>query len=153
MITVNSTELRRFKVAADNADKRIVRSVRKQLRVIAEPAVEKVKSEVRAGGNGGGSTDAIAAATGLRLSFAKSGGGVRITTTNARLDSDHKGFVAAFNKPTFRHPVYGNRAVYVSQSGRPYFGKSIAEVFDKTAERAMREVFVEAVRAIGGHGS
>lgn len=150
MITVNSPELARFRVAADRVDKRIVPQIRKSLRNLGKPMVDEIQDTVREGGKGGESTDQIAAGTRFAVSFSRTGGGLKVTTTNARLDAEHKGFVAAFNKPSFRHPVHGNRGAWVEQTGRPYFGVSIQKVFDVRAQKEMEAVFREAVKAIGG---
>jgi hypothetical protein len=148
MIHINAPELARFRVAANSIDRRVIPQVRKSIRNLGADAVGEVQKTVR--GAGGESADAIARGTSLRVSFAKSGAGVKITTTNAALPADHKGFVAPFNKPSFRHPVYGNKAAWVTQSGRPYFGSVIARVFDEKVEKEMVEVFKTAVRGIGG---
>lgn len=147
MITINAPELARFKAAANRVDKRIIPRLRKGLRTIGSAAVKEIKETVT--NDGGPSSEGIAAGTSLRVSFSKTGGGVKITTTNARLSAEHKGFVAAFNKPSFRHPVYGNKQAWVQQEGRPYFGVSIERAFDEKAQQEMAAVFREAMNAIG----
>ena len=150
MITIRSTELARLKVEADRFDRTIIRSLRKRIKTIGEGAVSKVREEVQAGSGGGSSAAQIAAGTGIRVSFAQRTAGVKITTTNARLDQAHKGFVAAFNKPSFRHPVYGNEGTWVTQTGRPYFGKVIKAEWDRSIEQQMGAALDDAVRALGG---
>lgn len=146
MITINAPEMARFKAAADRVDKRIVSRLRRSIKTIGAGAVKEIKDTVT---DGGPSAEGIAAGTGMRVSFSKSTAGVKITTTNARLSAEHKGFVAAFNKPAFRHPVYGNRQAWVQQEGRPYFGVSIERVFDEKAQQEMVAVFREAMNSIG----
>lgn len=48
--------------------------------------------------------------------------GAAVVTTGERLSANRQAMVYAFNKPSFRRPVFGHRDRMVTQSGRPYFG-------------------------------
>jgi len=153
-LSVNATELSRFGVIADQFDKGVKAGLRKRIRNIVKGTTEEVKRSVRDGASGDssvGSRDAIAASTSFRLSFASRSAGGKITTSNARLDRAHKGFAAAYNEASFRHPVYGNKATWVSQSGRPYFGSTILEHMDgPEVKKEIEAALTDAVKAIGG---
>ncbi len=85
----------------------------------------------------------------MAISFSARGGGAKITSTNARLDPDHKGFVAAYEKANLRHPVFGQDVV-VSQPTRPYFGASISEALGRDVDKEMKAAIDDAVKALGG---
>lgn len=66
---------------------------------------------------------------------------VRFSASSAKLPPERKPMTRAFNKPTFRHPVFGRTqrakgirglfgkrdTVWVEQAGRPYFGAVLLE--------------------------
>ncbi len=154
MLTVRADEFARLKVEADKFDRAIIRSLRKRIKDIGKDAVEAVQKSVLSGPGEGaaGSRAGIAAGTRLSVSFSARSAGAKITTTNAQVDADHKGIVAAYNQPNFRHPVFGNRNVWAVQTGKPYFGASIEPIVDKRTEREMKAAIDDAVRAFGGRG-
>lgn len=125
-------------------------ALRRQIKSLGEDAVSGVQETVRrpaptGGGSSIGSRDAIARAT--RLSLVAGGAGVQVVTGNVR-----NGFSKAYNKGSFRHPVYGGSAM-VEQKGRPYFGAAINK--SVRAEVLVLKFGVAldaAVRAIGGKG-
>jgi hypothetical protein len=156
LVTVNTTELARFKVIADRFDKSVTRGVRKSIRKIGEGATTGVKKTLRlpapSDGEGGpGSREALAGGTRVTVSFSQRSAGAKIVTSGARLA--HKGFAAAYDMPSFRHPVYGNKSAWVNQEGRPYFGSVITEYLDgPKAKKELEAVLDDAVKAIGGRG-
>lgn len=157
MITLSSAEFARFGIAARDIDKTILASLRKQLKALMQVGVEAVQKAVLQDPpddqpGSVGSRAAIAAGTRGQVTFGKRGGSVRIVSTNSRLDSDHKGFVGAYETRGLRHPVFGSNDNQVAQPTRPYFGASILEVLPDRGQKAMAEVIDDAVRALGGHG-
>ena len=72
----------------------------------------------------------MAAGTKASLSFAARAAGVKITTSSRNLPAEHKGLLGSYNKKSWRHPVYGGDT-WVSQEGRPYFGKVIGRALNK----------------------
>ena len=154
MITIQAPEFARLKSEADKFDKAIVRSLRKRLKTMAQVGVDAVKASLAVDPPGdqpgtAGSRDAVAAATRAVVSFSPRGGGVKITASNARLDPAHKGFVAAYEKKSLRHPVFG-RNVFVDQPTRPYFGASINNALEDRGQKEMKAAIDDAVRAMGG---
>ena len=116
-------------------DKKLYAAMRKRIRNAGNIAVEKVRDELdkpapSGGGSSVGGRAALAAGTKASLSFAARTAGVKITTSSSRLPAEHKGLLGSYNKPNWRHPVYGGNA-WVSQEGRPYFGKVIGKALTK----------------------
>ena len=65
-------------------------------------------------------------ARGTRVAFsAKSG--VRIASTSSALPANQKGMNRVYREPSWRHPVMGNRKVWVEQLGKDWFYKPISE--------------------------
>ena len=58
--------------------------------------------------------------------------------------------VKVYNMPTFRHPLYGNRQVWVQQKGRPYFNAAILPLQAQMQDRIYFAID-EALRSIGAH--
>lgn len=156
LVTVNSTELARFKVIADAFDKSITRGIRKSIRNMGAGAVAEVKKSLRLPPpddkpGTAGSRDALAEGTRVTVSFSKKSAGAKIVTSGSRL-GEHAGFTGAYNKASFRHPVYGRPwADAVTQEGRPYFGAVIVPYLDgPEAKKELEAVLDQAVLAIGG---
>lgn len=87
-----------------------------------------------------GTREAIARGIGLRIAPGVRTPGIRVVSAGSTLDPSRKAMVKAFNRTTFRHPVFGNRNDWVNQSGRPYFGAVIdrhREAFQKAVEEAI----------------
>lgn len=154
LVTVNTTELARFKVVADRFDKAIIRGVRKRIRNIGQGAIGEVKKTLRlppptSGDSSTGAREALEAGTRVAISFSKRSAGAKITTSG----SAHNGFAAPYNRKSFRHPVHGNRNAWVNQEGRPYFGAVILPYLDTPeVKREIVAVLDDAVKAIGGRG-
>jgi hypothetical protein len=124
-------------------DRALATATRKRLREAADPAVKAIRARIRGGGfrTDVGLAKGLAAGTKLSIRTGQREPGVTITTTASKLPAGKAAMVHAFNKHTFRHPVGGNRDVWVNQRGRPYFGSTIAH-----HERSMREGMEQAIR-------
>jgi hypothetical protein len=74
----------------------------------------------------------IPGATSMTASSASPGVTFRVNSTKAphARPIEHDGQAG-----TFRHPVYGNRKVWVSQVARPFFYRAVTEQADQVAER------------------
>jgi hypothetical protein len=95
---------------------------------------------------------ALIAGTRDSVSFTAKSAGVRIVTSGAGL-GEHIGMLKAYNKGSFRHPVFGNTSLWVEQLGNPYFDKVIET--DRVQGEMMiqiRESLDSAVAAIGAIG-
>lgn len=157
MLYVRADDFRNLKDDADKFDKAIIRGLKKRAKEIGEIGIDAVKAalaETPPNDQPGtaGSRDAIAASLRTTVSFGKRTAGVKITANNSKLDPEHKGFVAAYNSKSLRHPVYGKRDVWVQQPSRPYFGAAITDALRGQLQELMMKAVDEAVAATGAKG-
>ena len=153
-IYIDPKDWNRFAAQCKAYDKKLYTEVRKRIRNAGDIAKDRVKdalaeSPPSGGGSSVGSRAALSAATKTSLSFAAKTAGVKITTSGSGLPDGHAGFEKAYNKGSFRHPVYGGRA-WVSQSGRPYFGVEIAKALDKEILDEIQAAIDDAFDVFGG---
>lgn len=89
-----------------------------------------------------GVREAIAA--GVRLSNRKSGrfAGVTIRSSGSKLPPDQKTLPRAFNRGKWRHPVFGNRNVWVDQIVTP------VKWFDNPGKKAKPSIYREVTVAV-----
>lgn len=82
----------------------------------------------------------IPAAVKTRVSFAQRGAGVSVSVDHkaAPHARPFEGMSSGGSRGVFRHPVYGNREVWVDEQTRPFFQPSI---------EATRQDFVDAMTA------
>lgn len=105
-------------------DKSLSTALRKRLRAAAKPAVDEVKATLLAAPSKGGSKDhlrrTLADGTKVSITTGKDAG-ITIVTSGAKLPAPR--LAKAYNKQAFKHPVFGNREVWVTEPGHPYFGR------------------------------
>ena len=100
---------------------------RKELRAAAAPLVPKVRSSIRSiPSNRGYSPDglrgALAKAVKLEVKTAGRQAGVAIRVDGRKMPSHMKSLPSMVEgKKRWRHPVFGNREVWVTQEAHPYF--------------------------------
>lgn len=93
-----------------------------------------------------GSREAIAKQTRFVVNFTKRSAGVRFTTTPGKLGN----FIFGYNqKAPFRHPVFGQKRVQVTQQGRPYFGAVLTKDNVTKMVTRLSDVIDDANKAIG----
>lgn len=141
-------------------DKGLMTHLRRRLREAGEMAIERIKAKLaeeppasrsasKFEEHGVGVREALAAGTRLSVSFSVRSAGVKIVTSASRLDADHQAMVFAYNKTTFRHPIF-DTDVWVIQHGRPYFGAVIASAaVESRLTEKVSEAINDAVKAIG----
>lgn len=142
-----------MKADADAFDKGIIRGLRKRIRLITADGVDAVKKVLDEDTPGGVSNfsdserDAIKSSIKTQVMFGARSAGVRIRTNPGMLSPAHQAIAAAYNKPTFRHPVFGG-AGWVTQEGRPYFG---AVLLSRRAEMQVQimEAVSDGLRTMG----
>lgn len=125
-----STLLKSLKEADAEASKRVRRAIRASAKdavadvrkAVLEPAPHRAR---RRKTYDVGVRQGIAAGIGIRISTASKGGSVRIVAAPSKMPAGHAPMLKAYNKKSFRHPVYGDTAHWVNQSGRPFFGAVI----------------------------
>lgn len=107
-------------------------ALRKRMKAAADQAAADVRAEVqkapRSNGRGRsrGLRKGIAAGVKVTLSASPTKVGVAIQATGSKLPADQRRLVRAYNKPKFRHRVFGS-STFVEQLGRPYFAKPIED--------------------------
>lgn len=111
----------------------------KQRRAFNVERATTSRAKASAGRRGSGLRDVIAKATKLQIT-AK---GVRFVVASAQLPPDQRSLPRHLDSEKgWRHPVFGDRNVWVHQQGRPYFGATIkkrAPVFRKAILAAIDE--------------
>jgi hypothetical protein len=159
LVTIRSDELNRFAVMArqDVFGKKLLTSMRRRIKEVGQVAVVAVKHKLQEpapsdGPDEGHARAALAAATGITVSFAARSGGVKISTRSTGLSPEHKAILKVYNKVSTRHPVFGDRGNWVTQKGNPYFGAAIKPVVDDRMLDAMKDALEDAMRAIGARG-
>lgn len=147
-VELQPDDLRRLLGDIKAFDTKLATATRKRLRVAAEPAVKDVRNRLmtRTFSTDAGLARGLAAGTKVSIRTGVRTSGVTIATTGAKLPAEKRALVKAYNKPSFRHPVYGT-GVWVTQNGRPYFG---AVLDSKRADmrRAMEHALRDALNTI-----
>lgn len=137
-------------------DKELKKGLRKQLRKAAQTGADAAKAEVlkpplRSGSHPRSRGLRSGIARGIKVQVASGDNsarvGVFIRSTGSGLDGSRKKLVRRWDKGTFRHQVFGNKKVWVSQSGRPYFG-SVIEKQKPQIEVAVNAALDEAKKFI-----
>jgi hypothetical protein len=105
---------------------------------VARASTERAKAS--AARRGAGLRSTIASATKLQIT-AK---GVRFVVQSSKLPADQRTLPRHLDSEKgWRHPVFGDRDVWVTQKGRPYFGSTI-----KRKAPAFRKAIVDAMEKI-----
>jgi hypothetical protein len=141
VISVNADDFRNFQRTLKRMDKDISRELNKELRkVIASTIVPAARS------NAGWSSripSAIKPTVGVRNI------GARVASKQAPHGRAYEGLQKGLRSNShFRHPVFGNRQVWVSQATRPF----LAPAFEENAGEAVKaaeEAIQSAARAAG----
>lgn len=115
-----------------------------------EAQIEKVKTAHRAKQSakaqaGAGLRESIANATTGSISTGSAATGVSVTwrVRASKMANSQRRLPKGFNNPKgWRHPVFGNREVWVAQTGTPYF-----DVVINQDEGALRDRVVEGMQA------
>lgn len=127
-------------------DKVLISELRTSTRAGGKAAVVAVRDRVRSGTYVTNVGTRVGIAQGVRLEDmppTAHAAGVRIIASPDALPDDRKLMIAAWQKTSFKHPVFGDKGVVVDQSGRPYFYQTI----DTQQPRMTSEVQRGAQRA------
>jgi hypothetical protein len=144
--------------------KQLKKELRGRLRDVGRPLVAEVKSAWQSAPSGrgkvrrrGGSLRGnLARATRLEVRLTGKQAGVRVRTDGRRMPDGMKslpGYAEGVRRRPWRHPVYGNRDVWVTQQPFPRFYKTVAGPGDeqrarRACEEAVEAVFKKIVRAV-----
>ena len=129
-LDVDTSEYKAFAQKLKGADKAVARSLRKRLREAGKPLAQGVIEDGPEGLPSGG---------GLADWLRQSKGAISMTQTKLqiRLARGGKHDLNAINRGRLRHPLYGNRRVWVEQSVE---AGTYDKAFEKHAEQALPEV-------------
>ena len=139
-----SVELKAFEPA-------LALSLRRRIKKAGNEAVKAVKTSLS-----GGYVDTygarvirpgLAAGTRTSVSFRSRTAGVKIVTSGNRLPAGKSPMVKAWNKASFRHPVFGGHG-WATQQGHPYFGSVIVPMQGKIRADIL-DALDDAMKAIG----
>lgn len=135
-------------------DKKLAAELRKNIRTAATSVISDIRHEVQSGSyaNDAGMRAGIAAGLKVQISTSKAKPGVRIVATKSQMPEGKQSMVRAWQRSTFRHPVWGNPDVYVNQSGHPYFDGPIASDRDEFT-RAVLAALKAAADMLAGIGA
>lgn len=134
-----SRELRRM------GSPEIKKRFRKELRAAAAPLVPKVRSSIRSipsqrGYSAAGLRGQMSRATRVEVKTAGRNAGVAIRVDGRKMPSHMKSLPAMVEgKKRWRHPVFGNQAVWVQQQPHPYFYNTV-RVAGPVSRRAVSRV-------------
>jgi len=144
-----------YKVAAELRyfDPALLKTLRKRLRDTGKLGVESVRKMLGMGSpdtgpDRGRMRSLLAAGTRVAVSFAKSGGSVKVVTSPSKLPDAHQAIHAAYNMHSWRHPVFGSDT-WDAQQGRPYFYGAVMGAGYKEMRKGIEAAIDDAVRAMG----
>jgi hypothetical protein len=135
-------------------DKTQARLVQRNLRDAGQQILGDIRANVLQGSYGldAGMRKGIASGLKVETSPILSQPGIRILATAAAMPDGKAAMVAAWQKETFQHPVFGNVGVAVSQEGHPYFYKTVLMRKDK-ATKAVTSAMQQAGATLAGGSS
>ena len=150
VVSVDAQDFRKVLLATADFDKKLYAALRKRLRTIGRDLINDMQGELGSGQISG------PIAAGLKASISKGnvngkGAGLRIRATAKHLPDGKKTLLKAYNKPAFRHPVFGDTSVWLDQPGRPYFGKVILAKREEV-QAGVRLALAEALRDMAAAG-
>lgn len=153
VFSVTPQGFRELAAATAAFDKNLTRQLRANMRAAAAPVLDDIRRELLSGSYAmdAGMRAGIAAGLKIQVSTSATRPGVRITASKGRMPEGKGPMVRAWNRPEFRHRVFGNEQQWVNQSGHPYFDKPIAAArprFDAAVEQAMKQAAAQL--AAGG---
>lgn len=151
--SVTPQGFRELMLATREFDKAQATLLRRNIRQAAMLLVTDVRSEVLGGSFKAqtGMRAGIAAGVKVQISTAATHPGVRIVATKGQMPAGKAPMVRAWQRQTFRHPVFGDSAVWVNQSGHPYFDATIEAHRDKVT-KAVNDAMTQAAATLaGGH--
>lgn len=142
-------EWRALQVRLRKADPELKRNLRKQIRKSGDPALKTVRRATRGikmtsqpsagGGDSSGLRRRLSAATRLKVLVSA----ISFVVVEDRVDPSHGATLTAGSEGTsWRHPVFGNRNVWVRQTGSPWFYPTLraqTPAFRRAVEQAMRD--------------
>jgi hypothetical protein len=130
-------------------DKHLYTGLRRELRGAGESGVKAVQARILSAParTDVGLRRGLAAGVRVAIRNGAKAAGVSITETGSKLPADKRVLVKLFDKPSFRHRVYGGDT-WVTQAGRPNFG-SVLDERKADMQAAAQRALNDALRTIG----
>ena len=149
---VEADQFRQVLADAKRFDRELSKSLRRELRAAAKPMAQAAKDAALAlPSKGTGSTGlrrSLARSVTVQVSNSRRRAGVFIVAKASKMPAGQRTMPRAVRKGTWRHPVFGNRQVWVTQQGGDWFDGPISAKAP-AAERAVKKALDDAERAIG----
>lgn len=154
-IDIQPADLKRILDAAKKANPALATALRKRLRGIGNDVVKDMRRLIMATPPSGGRSPGrhttrkqIAAGISTKIATAKDKQGISVVQSAGKLPPARRPMSRAYNKPRWRHPVFGNTKVWVAQKGNPSFGRRI-KPFEPKAAAEIRAALAEMADQIG----
>jgi hypothetical protein len=127
--------------------------LRRNIRDAAKPIVADVRRKVLEPPPGdrpgtAGTREAIARGVGLKIATGTKGGAVTIAASARALPANRRSMLRAYNQKQWRHPTFGNRNVWQTQQGNPYFGATVL-AHREQLRKAVEDALNQAAAALG----
>lgn len=153
-LSVDYKEWNQFQKDLAAVHPKLVKQLRARLREVGNAGVRRVLSNLSEASPDGGPDigtmrEMLAAATRVTLSFAKSGGSVKVRTSGGRLPAGRDQLVWLLNRKSFRHPIFGDFSDWISQKSNQYFSRAFDAGFNAWAFNKIDDALKEALTAIG----
>jgi hypothetical protein len=144
-VFIDPEELRRFFLDLRKADPVLAREFRRAIR----DSGQRVQAKVRAGAERVSTdTGRIPAAVRVSTSFRPRRAAISITISSRRAPEARPLEALGITK-VFRHPVFGNRSIWVRQTSRPFFFGSATDSDLRYMELQVALALDKAARAAG----
>jgi hypothetical protein len=151
--TVTPEGFRELSMRTAKFDEKLAKALRARIRTAALSVVSDIRSTVMGGSftTEAGLRQGIADGLKVQVMTASKRPGVTITATKSKMPFGKAPMVKAWQKASFRHPVFGNTAVFATQVGHPYFDATILANKDKVTT-AVNAAMTEAANTLAGVG-
>jgi len=138
-LRVDADELRRFAADLRAADRALPGELRKELRAVGQPVLSQIRQVASWSAR-------IPAATTMQVSLSKRRTGIFFKVNQAR--APHAKAYEGNGQPgRFRHPVFGNDRVWVSQGRRTFLFRTVLRAAPQAEQAVGRAVDTVARRA------
>lgn len=128
---------------------KLLTALRAHLKAAADDGIQAVKDDLSSeAGIPRRAVGTISSSLKATVSFAVKGAGVKITADSKGFSDADKGLLKAFNQPSFRHPLFGNKGQWYNQNGFPYFEKPIMDKLGPDMILHMNAAWDEATAGI-----
>lgn len=137
LIEVDRADLARFQRDMKRLAPQVIKEFRKDMRTVMKPVADEAKRNA-------GWSSRIPGAIGLKVTAKKVG--IRVSAARAPHGAPYEG--KNVSGGSFRHPVFGNRNAWVSQTTRPFIQPAVDANADKITE-GLADAVTKAASAVG----